>query len=627
MDITPDTSLVEKLGAVGYSTEEAIAELVDNAIDARIPGSVEHVEILLDFKLGKIVVRDDGVGMDRDGLADAMTVAKSSKKAGQLGKFGIGLKSACSALGRTFEIRTSSKGSPTEYLTKYDADGPARSGGRDWSTPVEERDLGSDDDWHGTEVTITRPRMPLYPSQVGKFRARFGTRYAAYLDGGGVKIRMNTKYCTPVFPDVEPGSRVILSLNLPGGRRVGGYIELLKIRSIRGHYGMDLYKHGRLIKTYEKFGKLNHPEVARISGRLDMDDVPVNFYKNGFLEESQLYNEVKIAFENDSCVKDMCNKSRTKRDAPKSATSVFNHMLGDTEIPGGIPARVSSMKALKVLNQKEPIKVNVDGKPMTISIQHDVEDPAYYMMDNPGRHVDINTASPVFGLARNPIFLAGMIAVEADLADKDPGVRKFLNARNEKLEALAKKFSSGTRVSGVKKEPDLQPSGYGIAKDLAIMYDFLKGVRSDRFQFTALSTLTPYMHYLRNRMVYALYVRAGDADDVADLLRGEFDQFAFIVDPDAGAMRAILSVPNANMIMVVRGYGSLRGPEVAGPEKALVDLLSECKTYGLPLDSTDLRRIFKSMDARGLLNVAKLRTCARAVKRGSQIEPIIRGAA
>ncbi len=38
VNITPDKSLIQKLGLTGYKTEQAIAELIDNSIDARISG-------------------------------------------------------------------------------------------------------------------------------------------------------------------------------------------------------------------------------------------------------------------------------------------------------------------------------------------------------------------------------------------------------------------------------------------------------------------------------------------------------------------------------------------------------------------------------------------------------------
>ena len=63
IDITPDKSLFKKLGLVGYRTEQAVAELVDNSIDARLDYT-EHIEVCLDYKLGRITVSDDGSGMN-----------------------------------------------------------------------------------------------------------------------------------------------------------------------------------------------------------------------------------------------------------------------------------------------------------------------------------------------------------------------------------------------------------------------------------------------------------------------------------------------------------------------------------------------------------------------------------
>ena len=120
VDITPDKSLIQKLGLVGYRTEQAIAELLDNSIDARIPDVKEKINVHLDFKDKQIAVKDDGHGMDKDDLTNAMTVAKGTKTDGRLGQFGIGMKSACSALGKKFSITTSKIDSDKEYCIKYD---------------------------------------------------------------------------------------------------------------------------------------------------------------------------------------------------------------------------------------------------------------------------------------------------------------------------------------------------------------------------------------------------------------------------------------------------------------------------------------------------------------------------
>ena len=54
IDITPDKSLIQKLGLTGYRTAEAISELLDNSIDARIGEDTERIDVVLDF-VGKTI--------------------------------------------------------------------------------------------------------------------------------------------------------------------------------------------------------------------------------------------------------------------------------------------------------------------------------------------------------------------------------------------------------------------------------------------------------------------------------------------------------------------------------------------------------------------------------------------
>ena len=624
VDITPDTSLVDKLGAVGYTTEEAIAELVDNAVDARIKGSTERVSIRLDFESRQIEVADDGTGMDEDELTSAMTIAKSSKEQSHLGQFGIGLKSACSALSAAFSVRTSKRGSGMEYTTMYDVD-EWSGGGRSWKDlPITVRRLGSDEAWHGTVVTITRIKVPLYPSQAMRFRERFGTRYAAYLKDRQVSIRVNTKYCEPSFPDVEPKSRMRISLKLPENRKVRGYVELLKKRSIGGGYGMDLYRHGRLISTNEKFGILAHPELARVVGRLDMDDVPVNFYKNSFLKESREYAEVKDAFHNDDTVKLICKLSRSKTKTPKSAIPVFTHVFDGKDIPGGLPPRVRTNQALEALASTGSVAVGARGESMRVTAEP-AEGPVYSMA-GPDGPLALNTASNAFRLAGNPLFLAGMFAIEAKLARRHPQTLRFLRDRNLMLDELSKKFNvTRKRVSNKRAAVRPHPRGYGIVNELVDIHDFLEGYRTWRFQFTALSTLAPYMHHMRDRLVYSLYVDPSDAEDVAGLLREKFDKFAFALDPGAKELETLSLAPGINRIMVIRGYRSIRGGTAAKPEKALVDLVTESHTYGLPLDMGDIRHICENMDREGLLDRKKIRTHAMVSKKEPLLKTVIGG--
>ena len=123
VDITPDKSLMQKIGAAGYRTEQAVAELVDNAIDARLPDEAERISVVLDFVNRTITVSDDGRGMTLEGLRRGLTIAQAGDRAqsgADLGAFGIGLKSACAALGKSFTIVTSTDRSKSEYVAEYD---------------------------------------------------------------------------------------------------------------------------------------------------------------------------------------------------------------------------------------------------------------------------------------------------------------------------------------------------------------------------------------------------------------------------------------------------------------------------------------------------------------------------
>lgn len=78
----------------GYSLSEAIADLVDNSIDA------EATQILVRFvrtdeKIARVLIVDNGKGMKDEVLSEAMRFgSKSAKPANALGKYGFGLKSA-----------------------------------------------------------------------------------------------------------------------------------------------------------------------------------------------------------------------------------------------------------------------------------------------------------------------------------------------------------------------------------------------------------------------------------------------------------------------------------------------------------------------------------------------------
>lgn len=83
----------------GYTIEASVADLIDNSIEA----GAKNISVFLDLdNEGEVVfyLADDGCGMDRDGLINALKYGADDRKKTSnpsLGKFGMGLKTASTA--------------------------------------------------------------------------------------------------------------------------------------------------------------------------------------------------------------------------------------------------------------------------------------------------------------------------------------------------------------------------------------------------------------------------------------------------------------------------------------------------------------------------------------------------
>ena len=147
IDITPDKSLFPKLWSSGYSIPQALAELIDNSIDARVEIGME---IAINLFSDKITIADRWVGMDFDEIKNAIILAKSDK-VGKLGEFGLGMKTACLSLGTAFKIISKKLWEDKEYRIVFDTEKWLKNDA--WEIEVEERLI--DTQKHYTVVEIT----------------------------------------------------------------------------------------------------------------------------------------------------------------------------------------------------------------------------------------------------------------------------------------------------------------------------------------------------------------------------------------------------------------------------------------------------------------------------------------
>ena len=103
--IPPDAGKVtDALSRIGYKIEEALADIVDNSIDAAASNVLIRI-VHNGADISRIVIADDGVGMSRDALISAMQFgATRTRNEVELGKFGMGLKTAAFSQGRSLTV-------------------------------------------------------------------------------------------------------------------------------------------------------------------------------------------------------------------------------------------------------------------------------------------------------------------------------------------------------------------------------------------------------------------------------------------------------------------------------------------------------------------------------------------
>ena len=129
VEIPPKPSpLIESIRAIGYSLSTALADLVDNCIAAR----AETIQIFasLETAEAKVGILDDGVGLTEDELLEAMRLGSRSpleeRRKSDLGRFGLGLKTASFSQCRMLTVVTRTNG--TTASARWNLDHIAESG-------------------------------------------------------------------------------------------------------------------------------------------------------------------------------------------------------------------------------------------------------------------------------------------------------------------------------------------------------------------------------------------------------------------------------------------------------------------------------------------------------------------
>lgn len=119
-EVPPDpVATIETLGALGYSTESAVSDLIDNSIYA----GATQIDVVLHWDGAEswCAIADDGRGMTDSELKQAMKVGSSDpllpRDTSDLGRFGFGLKTASFSQCRELTVGSHKAGSSVAYRT------------------------------------------------------------------------------------------------------------------------------------------------------------------------------------------------------------------------------------------------------------------------------------------------------------------------------------------------------------------------------------------------------------------------------------------------------------------------------------------------------------------------------
>lgn len=122
LPLTPEPGiLIESLRDIGYSFESALADVIDNSLAAH----ATDISVFVRPADGlSISIVDDGDGLSRENLLKAMRLGSTSprvvRKAGDLGRFGLGMKTASFSQCRRLTVVSRKDGSTAAFTWDLD---------------------------------------------------------------------------------------------------------------------------------------------------------------------------------------------------------------------------------------------------------------------------------------------------------------------------------------------------------------------------------------------------------------------------------------------------------------------------------------------------------------------------
>lgn len=281
--VPPNPSrLIESIRGFGYSLPWALADLIDNSLTAAATNVAVEIDLLAEVP--HVAVIDDGCGMSKADLVEAMRMGAMCERASvpgvDLGRFGLGLKSASLSQGKSLTVISRTATCATPSIRRWSLDHVAQTG--TWELLTTPGTMAAayltrfaDTGCHGTAVIIEDlDRLGLSEAAADsqarhsgvlleRVRQHLEMTFHRFITDRGIVLRLGTSTLSPWDPflrqhsDLQPIERfqsgdaavIVQPFLLPHHSRVDAdvYERAAGPNGWLRHQGFYIYRCGRLI--------------------------------------------------------------------------------------------------------------------------------------------------------------------------------------------------------------------------------------------------------------------------------------------------------------------------------------------------------------------------------------------
>lgn len=288
-NLVPSTRIMFNISQTGAKPYQAVAELIDNSIDA---GATKiEINYTVDKEhLTSLSISDNGAGMCINALVNGLSLARSDKSGeGTIGHYGMGMKTALVSLGRAWSIQTS-KGNNESFVVSQSIDEIINN--QNWEVEVEtiqaKKKLSS-----GTYIHVLNCQKINAALFEESLCEKLGETYRLFIKNNKVQITINGVELDAISYTVYEENFNKFQFDIDG-KTVTGWIGILD-KPIQDRHGFSLFKNGRVIIRNSIIGFPAGSDSARIVGEIHLDKFETDYHKTNFNRSNSDWHKLNKA--------------------------------------------------------------------------------------------------------------------------------------------------------------------------------------------------------------------------------------------------------------------------------------------------------------------------------------------